>query len=149
MMEIRVLPKFIREGAPIVDVDARPVQACPAGQRGDVWIRPRYDGHRTARSPFGEIERKALDSGTCRSANRAPNVRVGSRTDLRRHHLEGLFPGVKRTQPARKRTSALEDYERGAGWLNVALCAVATPRPPWHVRSFRPAGRPGRERVNK
>ena len=112
---------FIREGAPIVDVDARPAQACPAGQRGDVWIRPRYDGHRTARSPFGEIERKALDSGTCRSANRAPNVRVGSRTDLRRHHLEGLFPGVKRTQPARKRTSALEDCQRGAGWLNVAL----------------------------
>ncbi len=55
-------------------VDARPAQACPAGQRGDVRIKPRYDGHGTARSPFGEIERKALDSGTCRSADRAPNV---------------------------------------------------------------------------
>ena len=74
MMRVRVLSQFIREGAPIVDVDARPAQACPAGPRGDVRIKPRYDGHGTARSPFGEIERKALDSGTCRSADRAPNV---------------------------------------------------------------------------
>ncbi len=54
---------FIREGAPIVDVDARPAQACPAGQRGDVWIKPRHDGYGIARTPFGEMGRKTLNFG--------------------------------------------------------------------------------------
>ncbi len=35
-------------------------------------------------------------------------VRLGSGTDLRRHHQEGLLLGVKRTYFANKRTSASE-----------------------------------------
>ena len=35
------------------------------------------------------------------------DFRCGSRSDLRRHHLEGLFLGVKQTQSVRKRTWGL------------------------------------------
>ena len=40
-----------------------PNAGIPAGQRGDLWIKPRHDGYGIARTPSGEMERKTLNFG--------------------------------------------------------------------------------------